>query len=67
MQNKKLQNEIVEKTCKERNTDPAIVFELLALEGEHKDLFAWGARPNLRRDIEKILEKELARRRGGAA
>ncbi|MES0050609.1 DNA modification system-associated small protein [Mesorhizobium sp. M0053] len=63
MQNKELRAKIVDEICRERQTDPAIVLELLALESEHRDLFSWGARPNLRRDIEKIVEKELALRR----
>ncbi len=59
MQNKELREKIVEDICRDRKIDPALIFELLALESEHRDLFAWGARPNLRRDIEKIVEKAL--------
>lgn len=32
---------------------------LLALEGDHRNLHGWGARPALRRDIAAVLEEEM--------
>lgn len=33
---------------------------LLALEEDHPNLHSWGARPALRRDIDAIIEEDLA-------
>lgn len=38
---------------------------LLALEDDHRNLHSWGARPALRRDIEAIVEEDMAEGDGG--
>jgi hypothetical protein len=38
---------------------------LLSLEDEHRNLHSWGARPALRRDIEAIIEEDMAEGNGG--
>lgn len=64
MQDKGLRRKIVIDICSGMDDlDPEVIFRLLALETEHRDLFAWGSRPNLRRDIAAIVEAELEKRR----
>ncbi|CAN7273652.1 hypothetical protein [Mesorhizobium sp. RIZ17] len=63
MRDKELRKRIVTDVCGGMGLDPDVIFQLLALENEHRDLFAWGSRPNLRRDIAAIVEQELEKRR----
>ncbi len=39
--------------------------QLLALEESHRNLHTWGARPALRREIDAIIDADLAKGDGG--
>jgi hypothetical protein len=39
--------------------------QLLALEESHRNLHTWGARPALRREIDAIIEADMANGEGG--
>lgn len=64
MQNKERWDAIIVDVCTAKGIDPQVVRDLLALEKEHSDLLGWGARPNLRRDMTRVIELALERRRG---
>jgi hypothetical protein len=64
MQDTERRDAIIVDVCKAKAIDPQVVRDLLALEKEHPDLLGWGARPNLRRDIARIIDLALDRRRG---
>lgn len=63
MRNQELRSSIVREICDRSGLDADLVFRLLNLETKHSDLLAWGARPNLRRDIAAIFEEEFDKRR----
>jgi len=63
MRNQELRSSIVRDICDRSGLDADLIFRLLELETKHRDLLAWGARPNLRRDIAAIFEEEFDRRR----
>ena len=63
MLNQELRSSIVREVCDRSGLDAELIFRLLDLETRHRDLLAWGARPNLRRDITGIFEDEFEKRR----
>lgn len=64
MQDRQRWDVIIVDVCEAKGIDPQVVRDLLALEKEHSDLLGWGARPNLRRDIARVIDLALDRRRG---
>lgn len=50
---------VVRDICAEYEIDPSLVMSLLALEENHTNLHAYGARPRLRRAAEVILERSF--------
>jgi hypothetical protein len=63
MRNQEHISSIVRDICDRSDLDADLIFRLLNLETKHRDLLAWGARPNLRRDITAIFEEEFDKRR----
>ncbi|MCW1410792.1 MULTISPECIES: hypothetical protein [Rhizobium] len=59
MRNQELRSSIVREICDSSGLDAELIFRLLDLETKHRDLLAWGARPNLRRDITALFEEEF--------
>ena len=59
MQNRDVRERIIADVCAEFELAPDLIRQLLELENRHRDLLAWGARPNLRRDISRVLDTEL--------
>jgi phenylalanyl-tRNA synthetase beta subunit len=60
MRNTELRDRIISEVCQEFDVDEAFILELLSLESEHGDLLAWGARPNLRRDIATVVDRAVS-------
>ncbi|ESQ84200.1 hypothetical protein AEAC466_10675 [Asticcacaulis sp. AC466] len=59
MKNKDLRDQIISEVCQEFEVDKLFILELMSLESEHGDLLAWGAKPNLRRDIAAVVDRAL--------
>jgi hypothetical protein len=51
--------EIIAAVAEQTGVDPDLIVSLLALEPNHRNLHAWGARPSLRRDIDRLIEVAL--------
>lgn len=52
--------EVIERVAGEAGVPVSIIMELLALEPQHQNLHAWGARPALRREIVAIVDRAIA-------
>lgn len=63
MKNKAPRAKIIADVCAEEGVDQSFIMALLDLETQHGDLLAWGAKPNLRRDVAEIVETALAKHR----
>jgi hypothetical protein len=51
--------ELIVKVARVNGVAPELVEELLALEPQHANLHAWGARPALRRCLAEIIDNAL--------
>lgn len=67
MKNKELKAQIIAEVCAEQGMDRSFIEALLALETQHGDLLAWGAKPHLRRDVSALVEVALAKHRAEGA